>query len=408
MSLVNGKAGPANGSPRGVAADQLRRHNLATVLEHLHLGGAATRSQLTAFSGLNRSTIADLIGELSDLGLVAEARGTTRSGPGRPSPVAQVVPEGAVVLAVEVSVDSMAVATVGLGGHVFNQIRIARSRGQFHPQTTVNDIAEMARPLLSALPAQYNLVGMGAAIVGIVRRHDGLVHLAPNLGWRELPLGEMLADTLDLNVPVHVANDADLGALGEHRRGGLGQVSHIVYIGAEVGIGCGLIIDGVPLLGSAGYAGEVGHMFVNPDGHECRCGATGCWETEAGEKALLGRVESLSAVSGLEAVDAVVKLAAGGDADTLQAISDTGHWLGVGISNIVNLFNPEVIVLGGLYHRLFEYLEHSVNEGASRALHASRKMVQIKESVVGQNATLVGASELALAELIDDPANAAN
>ena len=230
----------------------------------------------------------------------------------------------------------------------------------------------------------------------------------PNLGWKELPLGEMLADALGLEVSVHVANDADLGALGEHRRGDPGRVSHIAYIGAEVGIGCGLIIDGVPLLGSAGHAGEVGHMFVNPDGQSCRCEATGCWETEAGEKALLARVPSLSALSGVEAVDAVAKLAAAGDAETLQAISETGRWLGIGISNLVNVFNPEVIVLGGLYHRLFEHLEQAVVDGLSRALQASLYMVQLRKSALGPNTTLVGASELALAELIDDPARVAS
>ncbi len=407
MGRVPGKVGPTSGSPRGVAADELRRHNLAAVLEHLHLAGPATRSQLTAFSGLNRSTVADLIGELSILGLVSEKPGTTVSGPGRPSPVVEVQPAGAVVLAVEISVDSMAVATVGLGGHVYNQIRIARPRGQFPPENTVGDITEMARPLLGALPPQNRLVGIGAAIVGIVRREDGLVHLALSLGWRDLPLRAMLEAELDLGVPVHVANDADLGALGEHRRGGLAGVNDLVYVGGGIGIGCGLIVDGMPLLGSAGYAGEAGHTFVNPDGRKCRCGATGCWETEAGEKALLRRVRSLAAVTGLEAVDAVAKLAADGDAETLQALSETGWWLGIGISNLVNLFNPEVVVLGGLYHRLFEYMEKSVGEGAARAIAASLDMVDIRQSAVGQNAALVGASELALAELIDDPARVA-
>ena len=93
-----------------------------------------------------------------------------------------------------------------------------------------------------------------------------------------------------MNAPVLVANDADLGALGEYRRGGRGGVDHLAYLSGEVGIGCGVIVDGNPLLGSAGYAGEAGHVLVNPDGLRCACGASGCWETEAGEKAILRRV----------------------------------------------------------------------------------------------------------------------
>lgn len=390
-----------------MAAEELRRHNLATVLDHLHLNGPCTRSRLTSITGLNRSTVADLIGQLTDLGLVGEEPGAAVSGPGRPSPVVHIRPAGAVVLAVEMSVDSIAVATVGIGGHVYNQIRIARPRGHFDPETTVSDITELARPLLGALPPGHKLAGVGAAVVGIVRRDDGFVHLAPNLGWRNLPLGRMLADELGLDVPVSIANDADLGALGEYRRGGVGRIAHLIYVSGEVGIGCGVIIDGKPLLGSAGYAGEAGHMLVNPDGLMCRCEGTGCWETEAGEKALLRRVNAVESASGLAAVDAVARLAASGDRQTLRAITETGFWLGAGISNLINLFNPEIIVLGGLYHRLFDYIEDAVAKGVRRSLAASRGMVTIRRSGIGANAPLIGAAELALAELIDDPAEVA-
>jgi predicted NBD/HSP70 family sugar kinase len=351
--------------------------------------------------------VADLIGELTSLGLVTEEPGASLSGPGRPSPVVHLRPEGAVVLAVEMSVDSIAVATVGIGGHIYDQTRIARPRGRFDPIATIRDISELARPFLSSLPPDHYLAGMGAAVVGIVRRRDGFVHLAPNLGWRDLPLATMLLEELDLDVPVSVGNDADLGALGEHRRGGLGGVTDLVYISGEVGIGCGVIIDGEPLLGAAGYAGEAGHTFINPGGMECGCGATGCWETEAGEKALLRRVGTSESANGLAAIDAVVKLAQAGDPATLHAIAETGTWLGLGISNLINLFNPDVIVLGGLYHRLFDYLEECASQAIDRALSASRQMVRIQRSAIGANAPLVGAAELALADLIDDPARVA-
>lgn len=392
------------GAARGVAADELRRHNLATVLEHLHLNGSATRSELTNLTGLNRSTVADLIGELRALDLVEEGPGAAPARPGRPSPIVHLRPEGAVVLALEMSVDSIAAATIGIGGHLYDHVRIARDRRHLDPKTTVEDIAQLALPLLAGLPPQHNLIGISAAVVGVVRRSDGFVHLAPNLGWQEIALGPLLRDALGLEVPVSVANEADLGALGEYRRGGMSGVSHLVYVSGEVGIGCGLIADGEPVLGSAGYAGEAGHTMVNPEGLECRCGATGCWETEAGEQALLRRVESIGSAGGLEAVDAVAQLAEAGDPATLAAISETGLWLGIGISNLVNLLNPDVIVLGGLYHRLIDYLYESVVEGAARSVAASRQMVTIRGSAIGTNAPLVGAAELALADLISDPA----
>ena len=386
---------------RGVAAEELRRHNLSAVLEPLHLSGPHSRSELTAITGLNRSTIADLLGELVALGLVEERPGPAASGPGRPSPLVQTRPEGAAVLAVELDVDSIAVATVGLGAHVYNQVRVARPRQRFSPSGSVQDIAKLAGPLLDSLPASHALVGVGAAVAGITRRSDGFVHLAPNLGWRDVPLGSMLAAELDLGVPVFAANEADLGALAEHRRVCPG-IGTLVYVSGEVGIGAGVIVDGKPMLGSAGYAGEAGHTLINPDGRECRCGAVGCWETEAGEAALL-RHAGVSDASGH--VDEVAERAAAGDRTTLRAIAEVGRWLGLGIGNLINVFNPDLVVLGGLYERLFRFLERSVLDGAhERALGAPGEMAAIACSGLGPDAPLIGAAELVLSGVISDPA----
>jgi predicted NBD/HSP70 family sugar kinase len=386
-----------------VAADEVRRHNLGTVLERLHLSGPLSRTELTRTTGLNRSTVADLLAELTALGLVEERPGSPGIGPGRPSPVVQTRPEGATVLAVEIDVDSIAVATVGLGGHVYNHVRVARPRQRFSPDESVQDIGKLAGPVLDSLPAEHVLVGVGAAVAGITRRSDGFVHLAPNLGWRDIPLAPMLASELGLAAPVLAANEADLGALAEHRRVHPG-VANLVYISGEVGIGAGVIADGKPLLGSAGYAGEAGHTLINPAGIACRCGAVGCWETEAGEAALLRRV---GGEDGIGRLDEIAERAAAGDEPTLRAIADVGRWLGLGIGNLINLFNPELVVLGGLYHRLFEFLEPSVVEGARhRALRAPAAMAAISSSGLGSDAALIGAAELVLSHVIADPARA--
>jgi predicted NBD/HSP70 family sugar kinase len=387
---------------RGVAADEVRRHNLGTVLERLHLSGPLSRSDLTRLTGLNRSTVGDLLGELAALGLIEEHPGPTASGPGRPSPVVHPRPDGATVLAVEIDVDSIAVATIGLGGHVYNRVRVARPRQRFSPEESVQDIAKLAGPLLDSLPAGHVLVGIGSAVAGITRRSDGFVHLAPNLGWRDIPLASMLAAKLDLGVPVVAANEADLGALAEHRRVCPG-VANLVYISGEVGIGAGVIVDGKPLLGSAGYAGEAGHTLINPDGRECRCGAIGCWETEAGEAALLRRAGVNEATGHL---DEIADRAASGDEVTLRAIAEIGRWLGLGIGNLINLFNPDLVVLGGMYQRLFGFLDSSVAEGArQRTLGAPGKMARIVCSGLGPDAPLIGAAELVLSRVIDDPAS---
>jgi predicted NBD/HSP70 family sugar kinase len=244
------------------------------------------------------------------------------------------------------------------------------------------------------------LVGVGAAVAGITRRADGFVHLAPNLGWRDVPLASMLAAELALGVPVLAANEADLGALAEHRRV-RPRVANLIYLSGEVGIGAGIILDGKPLLGSAGYAGEAGHMLVNPVGLRCRCGASGCWETEAGESALLRLVGAADA-----SVDDILERAEAGDVAVLDAIAEVGRWLGRGIGNLINLFNPDLIVLGGLYQRLYPHLEEAVLAGAGlQSLDAPGGLATIARSGLGQDAPLIGAGELVLSGVIADPAD---
>lgn len=391
--------------PRGVAGEELRRHNLATVLERLHLLGPISRSELTATTGLNRSTIADLIGELGTLGLVEEGPPLATSGPGRPSPMVRTRPEGAIVLAVEFSVDSVAVATVGLGGHVFDQVREPRPRARVSPDTTIVEVARLARPMIEGLPPGTSLTAVGAGVAGVTRRSDGFVHLAPNLGWHNVSVGEMLNTELGLDQPVLVANEADLGALAEYRRGVGAGVPHLIYLSGEAGIGAGIIHDGKPMLGAAGYAGEAGHTLVNPAGHQCRCGARGCWETEAGEEALARHAGIPTTVGGVGVLDTVMARAEAGDEVTLAAIAEVGRWLGLGIGNLINVFNPQLVVLGGLYYPLFPFLEKGVHEGARlSALDAPGDVAAIAASGLGPDAPLMGAAELALSGVIADPA----
>lgn len=388
-----------------MAAEELRRHNLGAVIERVHLTGPHSRSELAALTGLNRSTVADLIAELSSLGLVEETPAEAAVGPGRPSPLVRIRPEGAVFLAIEISVDSIALATMGLGGHVFGETRVERRRGRFSPEETVGDLASYAGPLLDSLPPNRVLAGVGTALAGVTRRSDGFVHIAPNLGWHEVPLSEMLSRSLDVRAPLWVANEADLGALGEHRRGAGVGVDHLIYISGEVGIGAGIIYAGRPMLGAAGYAGEAGHTVVNPGGLRCRCGATGCWETEVGEAAFARRLGLAGDVTGREIVEMLIERLAAGDSHARKAVDEVGHWLGLGIGNLVNLLNPEVVVLGGFYHTLMPHIETAIRDGLGQsALRAPAGLAEIKPAGLGIDSPLFGAAEMAMSELIADPA----
>jgi predicted NBD/HSP70 family sugar kinase len=388
----------------GQRSETVRRANLSTIVRELHLRGPLSRSELVGSTGLTRGAIRGLIGELAADGLVREERSAPIGTPGRPSPLVRPRPERAAVLGLDIAVDSIGAALVGFGGHVIDHVRVDRARGHLRAERIAADLARLALPLIERNDARASLIGVGVAMVGVVRLSDGLVRLAPNLGWQDVPLGELLAGRLNLGLPVTVANEADLGALAEHRRGAAVGVDDLIYLSGEVGVGGGVIVDGQPLTGAAGYAGEVGHMPVNPVGASCRCGSIGCWETEAGERALLRRA-GRSGSSDRAAVDAVLAQAEGGVPKALAALRETGTWLGIGLAGLVNLFNPSLVVLGGVFGRMAPFVAGEVEAVLDqRALRGPRDVVRVIPTRLGADATLIGAAESAFEPFLVDPA----
>jgi predicted NBD/HSP70 family sugar kinase len=179
---------------------------------------------------------------------------------------------------------------------------------------------------------------------------------------------------------------------------------HVLLVWGEVGVGGGLIVDGQPLTGVAGFGGEVGHIPINPAGTGCRCGSVGCWETEVGEEALLRRAGHPPG-GGRDAVDAVIAEAASGGPAALAALDSLGHWLGIGLAGLVNVLNPQLIVLGGLFGRIHGFVAHTVDRELDRhALAPSRALTHVVPARLGEDAPLLGAAELAFEALLADPA----
>ena len=284
--------------------------------------------------------------------------------------------------------------------------RVDRPRGHTSVDEISADLVGLAASLRQRHPELDPVIGIGVAIVGVVRRRDGLVTMAPNLGWLNVPLGDRLAAAFkdDGAVRIVVSNEADLGALAEARRGAAVGVDDVVFLSGEVGVGGGLIVDGQPLTGSAGFGGEVGHMPVNPVGTPCRCGSYGCWETEVGDEALLIRAGH-PRDGGRTEVEAVLREAAAGSTAALGALNHVGRWLGVGIAALVNVLNPRLVVLGGRFARIHPYVIDAIeDELIRRALPASRALVRIVPATMGADAPLIGAAELAFEPLLADPA----
>lgn len=387
--------------------EEARRHNLGTLLRHIHLRGAASRAELAEGMGLNRSTIMALTGELTAAGVVREELPReVRRRAGRPSLVVRPESTRVYVLAFDIGVDRLVAARVGLGGVILERRESARPRGPFDPDEVVGALASFTRQLVRRADRDAVCVGAGAAFSGIVRSADGMLRYGPNLGATDVSLGDALSRRLGLGVSVAIGNDANLGALAEHRRGvGVG-CNDLIYLHGDVGIGGGIIVGGRLLGGADGYGGEVGHMVVNPRGRRCACGARGCWETEIGEYALL-HAAGRDGQCGVEAVLSVIEAAGRGDTTAQAALRQVAEWLGLGVANLVNIFSPEVIVFGGTLRHIYlaaaAQLRSRLN---ATALTVCREHVRLRTTALGADAPLLGAAELAFERLLADPLEA--
>ncbi|MGO4536638.1 ROK family transcriptional regulator [Leifsonia sp. 2MCAF36] len=383
----------------GGATDALRRSNLATILGLVHRDGDLSRSDLTRLTGLNRSTVGDLVAELAGLGLVevGEAPGDGRAG--RPSPVVR-VSERVAAVAVNPEVDAVIVGLVGLGGRVLKRIRIETASARSAAETVTLAAAGIAGML--AGESAIRVIGIGVAVPGQVRLSDGMVREATHFGWVDEPLATMLAERTGLRV--WAANAAVLGLRAESAFGAGRGVDDLVYlIGGASGIGGGAVGGGRLLTGAAGYAGEFGHTFVRSDGRQCSCGARGCLEAEVTQAELLRSVGLPSA----DAASLAASLVATDDPVALAAMDRDYPLLQVATRNAVNAFNPSTVVLGGFLAALYRGARaHGAPDLLAGAVHSSREGVEVVEAELGPDQLLIGAAELVFAELIADPAGA--
>lgn len=384
----------------GATSDIVRRRNLSAILRRVHTDGPASRSELVEWTGRNRSTVGDLVGDLVARGLVRERPAPPTGAPGRPSPMVEIEPNGPVVLAIEIFPDALGAAVIGLGGVILEQARVARARGPRAPADDIATVVELCAPMLRATSAA-NLHAVSVAVAGVVRE-SGVVVVAPNLGWRDTNIAGPLQAALGLDIPVLVANDADLATLAELVRGA-GAGSHdFVGLWAEVGVGAGIVVGGSIIRGRAGFAGEVGHMPVRPHGRPCHCGSRGCWETEVGEDAVLRAVGQPEG-GGLAALDRVIAAADAGDRATLAGLRTIGRWLGIGLVGLANTLDPDRIALGGMFARIHPY----VREAIAIELESRRWMaaghVEVVAARLNEDAPLLGAAEAAFESVLDDP-----
>ena len=357
--------------PRAKALpEHARQHNRSLVLQSLFHSGPSSRADLARETGLTRVTVSDLVASLIDDGLVSELGAKPGTRVGKPATLVGLRHDAHQVLAVDISdADCFHGAVLDLAGTVLERRELAVEART--GAAAVELVERLCRDLIDA--SSRPLLGVGVATPGLVDA-DGVVLQAPNLGWSALPLGQLLDDALDL--PVHVANDANTAALGEYTFGAAGEHG-LMLIRIGKGVGAGLLLDGALLAGEHLAAGEIGHLVVDEDGDPCACGRRGCLETVLAVPALRRRCES------------------GADREAL--LRAAGEALGVTLAPVVSALDLHEVVLSGPPDLLGgPLLDAALTVLRRRCMPVVGEDVELRLPAVGADVVLAGAAVLVL------------
>ncbi|MGZ3097792.1 ROK family protein [Streptomyces sp. H72] len=383
------------GRPLPDTQQGMRRRNLARVMHTVSAEGPLSRAAVASRIGLTRAAVSTLVDELIRSGLLEEL-GPERPGRvGRPGSALAVSAQGPAGIGAEVGVDHLAVCAVDLRGRVRSRaVRYGSNRGR-----SLEPVAEQLNGLVRQVVSEAESeglwpAGLAVAVPGLVARDGRTVVRAPNLDWHDADLGVLLPADL----PLTVDNEANFGALAELWLGG-GTPRDFLHVSAEIGIGAAVVVDGRLLRGTRGFAGELGHVPVRPDGPECACGGRGCLEQYAGEKAVL---RAAGVEPGEDRVGLLAGRATEGDEAVRQALSDAGRALGIALTGAVNLLDPESVVLGGALAGLAPWLLPSLRDELARRTAGPACPVSVSE--LGPQGPLLGAAHSVVRAVLDDPA----
>jgi predicted NBD/HSP70 family sugar kinase len=354
----------------------LKRINRSVLLRLIRGQPGQSRARLAALSGLTKSTVSALVRELLDEHWLSEADAPVATqGMGRPSTPLNIDTSKRVLVGIEVAVDCLRLVCVSISGVILTQ-----TEEPLLDQSPVNackQVGKLVRVLCRQL-AEKGLIlsGVGVSLPGAVDGVLGLVRLAPNLGWRNVPFKSMLAAEFSkLGIPaaeIHLQNDADAAALGEYEFGGSGDDS-LIFVNCDVGVGAGIVLNDRLFTGFQGAAGEIGHSILQVDGPLCSCGRRGCAETFIGARALGGK----------------------------QGVAKGGEYLGVLLQNLDAMFNPHVIVVGGrscIAHPGLIEAARTTQQAYARV--AGLQSPNVRAARFGVQAAAVGAAALVLHQFL--------
>lgn len=411
--MMGAAGGLADGfSPGRAPADQqeIRRRNLGLVMRHVSPTVPSTRARLAAQTGLTKATVSSLVAELLRGGFMVELGTQTTGHSGRPGSELGTNTHVHAGVGLEINVDYAAACVTDLG-HNVRYHHVVRMDNREEARRALQRVARMGSAALdAAAEAGLTPYGVGLAVPGIVDPSTGRLLHAPNLGWSDLPITGILCGMLGLDPDeIRLDNEANLGALAELWFGGGAEWGDFVHVSGEIGVGAGIVTGGRTYRGVHGFAGEIGHISIDPAGEPCGCGGRGCVERFCGQEAILraaGLDTDPATTTGKPdgpVADLVRALDAEGP-DALRAVRRAGQALGTGLANVANIVDPDTVVLGGIFTALAPWLTEPLTEtlqGQSIAQRWSPQRVAI--STLGPDAAVRGAAGLVVQEILNDP-----
>ncbi|SCG40044.1 ROK family transcriptional regulator [Micromonospora humi] len=387
----------------------VRVANRAVVLRHVRLHAPCSRADVAARTGLNKATVSSLVGELIEHGLLRET-GLTENRVGRPATMLVLDGSRHVGLGLQIGADELVVVAADLAGEPLLTWRRAFAAATAGPEETVRALATLTRRAVTRVTgAGRTVLGLTVGVPGLVDA-DGVVPAAPALGWRGVPLAAALRRALrDPGFPVGVDTDANLAVSAELRHGPYAGTADLVHVTGGLAVGAGLVSGGRLLRGGRGFAGAIGHLPVAagppPTGTEapaCHCGRHGCLAAVAGVDAVVRRLLPDAASDGpvtdyLPEIERIQALARAGDVPVRDGLAEVGRQLGYAISVLVDLLDPEVVVVGGHLAALAPWLLPAARAEVSARTSGPPATVRLEASALGSVASAVGGATAALA-----------
>ncbi|WP_274364242.1 ROK family protein [Paenibacillus thermotolerans] len=376
-----------------ITGDQslIKKMNKGHVLDCIVSGAPLSRADISAKIGLNKASVSTLVNEWIEEQLVIET-GLGQSSGGRKPVMLLFNNKGGYSVGVDLGVNYVAAVLTDLTGNVIKRVRLALEARD--ADSVYESLRQAIRSVSAAAPpSPYGIVGIGVGVPGIVDE-SGTILSAPNLGWRDVSLKEKLQS--DFQTEVSVENEANAGAVGEQKYGIGTDVPNLVYISAGIGIGSGIIMHGGIYRGAFGYSGELGHMTIQADnGLLCSCGNTGCWEMYASENALLR--EAKDAIGHAATLESLMEAAECGNEIAIRRFETVGYYLGTGIANVMNGFNPEMVVVGNRLSLAGKWIKPALLQAVQRrSLRFHSKEVRIEFAALGTDSTALGSASLAV------------